>query len=276
MSSSSITAADLEQGADDFGQNWLDAGLRDARSSGGGAASSASAASGDEQPYWSILIRTFDDGDHQLSARTMIQSCAQIDPRLARAHVHTTRKGSSVLFGRYETATSDQAQADLDWIKSLRVRNTPIFPQAMLTTVAPVRTAFGQHELLGVRQLHPDVDPLYTLQVAVWGDFGSGELSLERIRRRAEAYAAQLRGEGLQAFYHHDPQTGLSMVTVGVFDHTAIDPQTGFYSWEVEQLMKRFPEHLVNGEPLLEPIDRKRPSHGTRVQKPRLVLVPEL
>jgi hypothetical protein len=66
------------------------------------------------------------------------------------------------------------------------------------------------------------------------------------------------------------------MVTVGLFDKTALDPQSGLYSYEVEQLLRRFPEHLVNGEPLMEPLDFKHPQLGTRLQKPRLVLVPKL
>ena len=261
-----------ERKNDDFGEDWVEASLRSEQD-----ASSARPGEGrGTDPYWSILLRTFDEGDHELAARTMVQSVASINPRLARAHVHTTREGSSVLFGRYDEATGQAAQKDLEWIKSLKIQNAILFPRAMLTHITPPRSTFGQFELLGVRQLYPDVAPLYTLQIAVWGDFGGGELTSPQIRRRAEAYVRQLRGQGVPAFYHHDGEKKLSMVTVGVFDSSAIDPQTGFFSWEVEQLMERFPEHLVNGEPLLEPIDRKRPGHGTRVQTPRLVLVPEL
>ena len=39
--------------------------------------------------------------------------------------------------------------------------------------------------------------------------------------------------------------------------------------------MKSFPARMVNGEILREPIDARRPSRGTRIQAPSLVLVPE-
>ena len=44
-------------------------------------------------------------------------------------------------------------------------------------TVAPA--AIDPISLRAARRRFPGVDPLYTLQVAVWGDFESGELSLE-------------------------------------------------------------------------------------------------
>ena len=51
---------------------------------------------------------------------------------------------------------------------------------------------FGEMELLRVRGLFPD-QTLYTLQVEVWSDFGSGELSAEQVREQAEEACARLR-----------------------------------------------------------------------------------
>ena len=73
---------------------------------------------------------------------------------------------------------------------------------------------------------------------------------------------------------HHDDDLRLSMVTVGLFDHTAVDAESGLFAPEVDALLRKFPAHLVNGEPLRELLDRRRPGLGTRVQAPRLVLVP--
>jgi hypothetical protein len=66
------------------------------------------------------------------------------------------------------------------------------------------------------------------------------------------------------------------MVTVGLFDHTAYDAQSGIFAPEVELLIRKFPARLVNGEPLNEPVNPRFPEFGTRVQAPKLVLVPEL
>ena len=129
---------------------------------------------------------------------------------------------------------------------------------------------------MSVRQLHPNVNPLYTLQVAVWGDFESGKLTLEQIHQKAEAYTTELRVKSFEAYFHHDDDQRLSVVTIGVFDRRAIDPQTGFFSPEVEALIHRFPAHLVNGEPLMEIKNRRDPRRSRQPQTPRLVEVPKL
>ena len=88
--------------------------------------------------------------------------------------------------------------------------------------------------------------------------------------------ADALRGQGYEAYFHHDEDRRLSMVTVGLFDKTAIDPESGIWAPEVKLLVRRFPARLVNGEPLREPVSRFQEDLGTRVQEPKLVLVPEL
>jgi len=59
-----------------------------------------------------------------------------------------------------------------------------------------------------------------------------------------------------------------------LFDHNAVDAETGFYSWEVDSLIAQFPERLVNGEELLELRNVGDPSSGMKAQQPRLVEVP--
>ncbi|MDY7110263.1 MAG: hypothetical protein SYC29_16665 [Planctomycetota bacterium] len=228
--------------------------------------------------FWTILLGSYTDEGHENAAANMVRSCATIDARLGAARVHTTSKGSMVIYGAWDDPEAPAAQAALDWIKGIELRDRPVFPRAMLTRInlRHAQRQFEAGELMSVRLRYPRVDPLYTLQVAVWGDFGSGELSLEEIRRRAEAYTRELRGRGHNAFFHHDDDQRLSMVTVGLFDHTAIDPESGLYSAEVERLLAAFPEHLVNGEPLYEPTAPGRAESRRRVQKPRLVLVPKL
>jgi hypothetical protein len=228
--------------------------------------------------FWTVLLGTYTDEGHENAAANMVRSCASIDPRLAAARVHTTSNGSMVIYGAWDDPQAPAAQTALEWIKSIELSNRPVFPRAMLTRInlRHAKRQFEAGELMSVRLRYPRVDPLYTLQVAVWGDFGSGRLTLEEIRRRAEAYAGELRGRGYEAFFHHDDDQRLSMVTVGLFDHSAIDPESGLYSAEVERLLAEFPEHLVNGEPLYEPAAPGTSERGRRVQKPRLVLVPKL
>ncbi len=288
-----------DQQALDLGQNWYaesaPAPVRGAPGSGAprssvsrgaapavgtGAAAgsrSVSAPSGRRSSFWTILLGTYTAQGHESAAANMSRSCSAIDPTLGHAYVHTTSKGSMVVYGRYEDPQDAAAKRDLEWVKGIAIQGRPVFPRAMLTRVV-VRQAHGPfrlNELLSVRGQFPKVDPLYTLQVAVWGDFDSGKLTLEEIRRSAEAYTAELRSRGHDAYFHHDDDQRLSMVTVGLFDNSALDPESGLYAPEVELLMRRFPEHLVNGEQILEPISRRTPDK-TQVQRPKLVLVPML
>ena len=66
----------------------------------------------------------------------------------------------------------------------------------------------------------------------------------------------------------------MSMVTVGVFEHTAIDASSGLKSAQVERFMLQFPQRMVNGEPLLELYDVNDPAKGGVPQPSRLVEVP--
>jgi hypothetical protein len=78
------------------------------------------------------------------------------------------------------------------------------------------------------------------------------------------------------AFYHHDSVREMSMVTVGVFDHRAIDGQTGLRSPQVERFLMDFPKRMVNGEPVIDLYDPNNPEKGGRTQQPRIVEVPKL
>jgi hypothetical protein len=227
---------------------------------------------------WSIVLATYTaPGDVEAATRTLGE-LPLLDPALRGAWLHRTTAGSMILYGRYEGPQSAAARRDLEWVEGLRLGGVPAFPKAMLTRVRPGggQAVDDPMDLRSVRLRFPDVDPLYTLQVATWSDFESGALSLSQIHDRAEAYARELRARGFEAYYYHDDDKMVSHVTVGVFGRGALDPRSGFYSTEVESLLERFPQHLVNGEVFLEPISSVRPSLGTRVQKPPLVLVPKL
>ncbi|MHC4947148.1 MAG: hypothetical protein ACYTG1_02645 [Planctomycetota bacterium] len=249
----------------DLGQDW-DASARPAGSAAGGGAAAA--------PPWAIVLATFSRPGHAEAAATMVGEVRRVAPDLAAGtRIQTSESGSMVVYGRYDDPTDAGARRDLELIKERVYEGRPLFPRAMLGRVDRSGDATGRFSLRAVRRQYPNVDPLYTLQVAVWGDFDGG-MSRDERRRRAEAHAGELRVQGFDAYVDHDDARGLSVVTIGLFDRTAVDPQSGLMSPDVERLMRRFPEHLVNGEPLLEPIDRRNPSRGTKVQRPRLVEVP--
>jgi len=263
----------------DLGQDW-DAGadrrrLGSGQSAGSVGGSSASAGGASPSSVWVVVLGTFSGQNHARAARTMLSEVRTMDPMLADAWVHTKDSGSIVALGRFESASSTAAHNALDRIKSITIEGRPVFAKAMLSRVS-LRTP-GQmhpHSLAAVRQRYPNVDPLYTLDVALWMDDESDQVSYEQLKRKAEAYVKELRARGLEAYFHHDEGKRMSTVTVGLFDHRAVDPQSGIVSADVKALMDRFRARLVNGEELRVPISRRKPEMGTEVQKPFLVLVP--
>jgi hypothetical protein len=250
---------------DDWGEDWAP-----------GATPTADRATTSGGATWSVVLGTYSQDGHALAAANMVRDLPRIAPELAAARVHTTADGSLVVYGRYRDPQDRDAQRDLAWIKTLTFSGRQAFPRAMLTRVRSGGAGRVQHpyDLRAARARFPKVDPLYTMEVAVWGVFDS-PLRVQEVQESAATYCRKLRAQGYEAYLYHDEDKQLSVVTVGLFDRTAIDQRSGFYSPQVEALFKRFPAHLVNGEPLNEPIDRERPHLGTRVQTPRLVLVPK-
>ena len=259
-------------GAFDFGDDWETPVSSGAGRGGGGVGASSAVVAG---ASWSILLETFSTPDHRQVAGNMLADLPRVSPQLGAAWTHAVDQGSMVVYGRYPSPKDPAAQRDLEWIKGLTRRDLPVFPRAMLVRVRlPDPGPKSPLALTSVREKYPFIDPLYTLQVAVWGVFGS-DLSLARIQQDAEAYARRLRTRGHQAYVHHDPDSELSMVTVGLFDQRAIDSVSGLPNAEVQRVRREFPEHLVNGEPVRELLDSRNPALGTRVQEPMLVLVPK-
>ncbi|MHC5114325.1 MAG: hypothetical protein ACYTGP_07845 [Planctomycetota bacterium] len=264
----------------DFGEDWMTAPPDPDAGVGTGVAATtqpAVAAPVRRTSYWGIVLRTFSGDNHRSAAANMVVNAATLDPRLARAHPHTTSNGSMVVYGVYESAESPRAQRDLKWIKDIKIRDRQVFSRAILSRITPggTRRHYEPYELLSVRKRYANVNPLYTMQVGVWGVFDSEE-AYARVQKRAVDHTQELRGKGYEAYVHHDEDKRLSMVTVGLFDKHAVDAQSGIYAPEVERLFRDFPTHLVNGQPLEEPVNARAPQLGTRTQKPRLVLVPKL
>ena len=191
--------------------------------------------------------------------------------------MHTDSKGSLVLYGKYESWDDPRVPSDLDSLKNLRVNGKRIFGPIIRTTVHPSRSPdeIHPHELLSLRVRYPRARTIYTLEIEVWGDFDSGELSPHQRRTNAQDSVARLRASGVPAYFHHDPISELSIVTVGAFDESALDAASGLPSAEVDRLQRAFPNRLTNGEHLSLPV-KGRPELGVVPQRSRLVLVPTL
>jgi hypothetical protein len=259
----------------DFGDDW-------STSRGGRDSRAGDVALAGRRSYWSVLLQSFpaSSGGHRARAMELIRRMSQVDPALAEAFIHTDDRGSMVLFGRHASVDDAGAQEDLSFIKGVTIREQPLFPRAMLTRIRQKLDArtLGPYELLSFRVTRPELRELYTFQIGVWGTFreyaerGERVLSWDEVKAAAEGDVRDLRARGYQAYYHHDEDKELSMVTVGIYDRTAYDAQSGLYlDPRLEQISREFPAHLINGEPVVMQQGRVEVP-----QRPLLVLVPEL
>lgn len=229
---------------------------------------------------WVLVLGTYSEVGHDQAARTMIEELRRIVPDVARnCRVHVGSKGSMVVYGRYTGRDDPNAKSDQERLKKVLFQNRPLFNRVIISRIdnRTMDSQFQPNDLLSVRQKHPKVDPLYTIDIAIWDDLGAGKMTYDEIKKKAEAYCTQLRSQGVEAYFYHDDENSRSTVTVGVFDRRAINETSRLFSPDVEAVMKKFPARLVNGEPLYE---FKDPYHqkekGVKPQTPKLVLVPEL
>jgi hypothetical protein len=258
-------------------------------SGGGGNAGSGTSSGASKQPpasqptsTWTLVLNTFTDGDHEQAAQTMMENLQRIAPDVASgSRVHTGSKGSMVIFGNYSGRDDAKAKTDQERLKNVMYQNRPLFNRVILTRIdLRSQGPLPPNDLLNVRRKYPKINPLYTLDVAMWmanEDRTQGDvISYDQVRQKAEDYAQKLRGQGHEAYFYHDDENQRSIVTVGVFDRRAVDATSGLFSSDVKALIKKFPARLVNGEPLQEFKDPLHPKAGAKPQEPKLVLVPEL
>lgn len=239
------------------------------------------AGSGDTQgqtddggPAWSVLLSTFVGDDHVEAANAARQRLASKIPQVADCFVRRVPQGSVLLVGRFNGPSDPAAQSKLKELKGLVIDGQRPFATVILTRTSTDAAPPGPNDLRRLREKFPTVKPLYTLQVAVWSTFGERTASRSDMRAAAEKYCKELRLKNVEAWVHHDDDTGTSSVLVGHFDSTAYDAKSTLFSPEVERLMKKFPRHLVNGEEVLIPVDPRRPDGQKRPQGCRLVEVP--
>lgn len=223
---------------------------------------------------WSICLLSFTGEDHEQLAKA---ACTQVRgryPSLDRAFVRSKGNGSAVFVGRFTAPGDPAAKPLLKEVHAITDGATRPFARAMLTRWETASGGKpGPFDMRSIRAANPDKRTIYSMEVAVWSDFGSGELSVEEIRKKAEAYTARLRTQGFAAYYNHDDDRRMSIVTIGVFGEDAYNSQTMLYSDEVEAIRKRFPKLLVNGEELQRLV--RTGSTETTPEKSFLVEVPK-
>ncbi|MDI9402245.1 MAG: hypothetical protein QM516_00095 [Limnohabitans sp.] len=261
-------------------------GLKAASASGGstpsgattsGGAESNAMASGTKGGRWSVMLATFSTEDHVERANAFRTELVNAYPELATAAVRRLGKGSAIVVGAFDAPQDKAAQLELKRVKEVERRGRRPFATAMLvrTTTDDTSGPPKPFDLRTLRAKFPKVRPLFTLQVAAWSTFGEKGVKYDDMRRAAERYCLDLRAKGNEAWFHHDEDSETSVVTVGNFDRRAYDARTTLFSPEVEDLMRQFPAHLVNGEPLLVPVDPANPKGRSKPQPCRLVEVPE-
>ena len=59
---------------------------------------------------WGVLLNTFDGLGHEMAAQRMAQTCRSMSPILNNTWIHSKRRGSSVLIGRFRTADDPAAR----------------------------------------------------------------------------------------------------------------------------------------------------------------------
>jgi hypothetical protein len=223
---------------------------------------------------WSILLATASGDTHPVQAAALRQQIASEYPQLRTAFVRPQGRGSAIWFGRFESPADPAAIRAKEMIRGLQRGGVPAFSRAFLS-VLPDDAPVGERDIRNLRILYPNIDPLYSLEVAMWWTGGSDQITYDEVRRSAESYVAELRRAGQDAWYYHDPIKEMSAVTVGVFDKRAYDGRSTLYSPEVDALMKQFPVRRMNGEEIM--IEVKPGDPKSRIpQACRLVSVPAL
>jgi hypothetical protein len=240
------------------------------------SATPATASSASKKGRWSVILATFSEADHAAKAAAFRAQLVSQYPELRDAMVRRVGKGSAIVVGRFEAPDEAAAQAELKRVKAIERNKQKPFAGVMLmrTTSDDAGGPPKQWDLRSLRAKYPNVRPLFTLQVGAWSTFGEKGTDYDKMRDSAERYCAELRKKGHEAWFLHDEDTETSIVAVGHFDRRAYDPKSTLFAPEVQDMMREFPANLVNGEPVLIPVDPRNPKGKTKPQPCRLVEVP--
>jgi hypothetical protein len=218
---------------------------------------------------WSIALVTITGSDHQAIARSSRRNIVERFPDLKDVWIGKLKSGSAVFYGRFESPTDADFRTSMELVRGLTLGDGVAAFSRVLPARPTVESPADLHpyDLRTLRERVGNRHPVYSLQIAQWGTFGDLSLAYGAARLSAERYTQALRSKGFDAWFSHNSGMKLSSVNVGVFGADAYDPRSTLFAPEVELMMGRFPDLMVNGEPLLDP-------RTGRNQKPFLVEVP--
>lgn len=164
-----------------------------------------------------------------------------------------TRKGEPILvYGRYPSPETPEAQRDLDRVRSVEADGARPFRGAFFLPPEFDAASSGRKaawDLRNARDLHGP-DAIYTLQIGMYARGDNQPTTPEELlefRRLAERAVEQLRAEGDPAFFYHGPNG--SMVTIGLYGEADHDPATNppLESPRLRDARERYPNALLNG-----------------------------
>ena len=193
-----------------------------------------------------ILLMEYQGGTADAQAETLRQQIAGLG--LPDVFIVSGAGQASVCVGRFSSWDDKKAHDTLAYVHQIRDSDGQ-YPFALtLLTFVPEPLPENPWPL-------EKADGYYTLQVAVWEAPGRGP--------KAQAYAAELRAQGYEAYVYHGPQ--LSIVTIGalgpkIFDHPELvghvdppnykgtpTPKPRIIDPAVLALMRKFPEERMDG-----------------------------
>jgi len=215
------TAAILAPGCND-GWKWSKDGNAGKSSSGSG--SWFGTKPGGEE--WTIECGIYSHDDHRRTAEDLaegLRALKELKPNLVTVNSNDLR--SIIYYGTYRLnrdqrndmiVFSDEINKDLRYIRSL----APVNGQFPFLAARPVpKQTESKDPKTGPPEWNlANAKGVYTLQVGV--TYNTAGFN-ERIEAAVE-WVRDLRGRGYEAYYYHD--TGRSLVTVGLFDESAVAP----------------------------------------------------
>ena len=172
---------------------------------------------------WTILCAELTGPYHRDNCRALadsLRATPDIRPGDVRCDHDTTKESSRLYYSKYHRTRHPRTNR-LDTSKRLRNDMFLIFNlsddqnRRMFGNARAVR--YLQPEGLALRQWALTNAPgIYSLQIAVFYPEGNFTGS----RKLAGQFVAELRGEGHEAYFHHEEV--MSMVTIGSFDESAV------------------------------------------------------
>ena len=232
---------------------------------------------------WCIVIESFHGDQAEAQAAEGLAKLRTETP-LKDAYIEKRSNAAILAYGKYASADSAEARADLEKVRGTQVviegRPQRAFNAAFLAPPQEIKGATPEFDLTNAKKLTGDW-AIYTLQIGVYSREDNKPVTAEQLaefRRTAEQAVIQLRREGEQAFYYHGPNR--SMVTVGLFGEEDFDAVSKVEGPMITQLRKRYPYNLQNGQGIKHKRTFIDPKTGRQVRheqiaKSGLVMVPD-